>query len=220
MPFTVAWPGPPAKPVPHVVRIVYAGEGRVDLGDGPRALPPSYERLRELRLRVPAGANRLRVDFRFVSQRGDADRPGPYAAFKLLDARRGTPVTAARAPWTLAAATLAAVLAALATMLLSYGRALGPAGLARVAAAAVAGTALGLATGAPGLVNQGGSAAAGLCVGAVLCAQSVRPWRHPLLVAFLALCGLMVVMALTADFEPSAVLYQPYGEDWLAYQGH
>ncbi|HEV2723441.1 MAG TPA: hypothetical protein VGV10_02320, partial [Thermoleophilaceae bacterium] len=91
----------------------------------------------------------------------------------------------------------------------------------RVGLAVAVATAVMILGATKGLVpSEARAAGIATCVLVVLAAQALSPRRHLILTAFLALVALIPTTALLVDSGASPVIYQPFGEDSLAYQGH
>ncbi|MDQ3647664.1 MAG: hypothetical protein M3433_03595, partial [Actinomycetota bacterium] len=217
LPLSVEWRGTLAESAPGLLLVRYVGEGEISVGGRSLRLAPAYAGPREVE--VPRAANQrdLRATMSFLPPAAAAGR---YAAFELLDAETREPVTAATRHPLVSLMVLIGILAVLATILLTYLRALGLAAAPRVTlAVAVATTIIYLGT-SVGLAQEARAAGIAACVFAILAAQTWSPHRHVVLTAFLALVALVPTAALVVGFDGSAVVYHPFGEDWRAYLGH
>jgi hypothetical protein len=217
LPFSVEWRGTLPESAPRLLLVRYVGEGEISVGGRPRRLPPAYEGPREFEVPRAVDQQELRAALAFAPS---AERAEPYAAFELLDAETRQPVAAADRHRLISLVILVGTLGVLATILLAYVRAVGWSVGTRVGLAILIGTAVTILGAAGGRVPEARAAGIAACVFVVLAAQAWSPRRHLMLTAFLALLALVPTTALLADSETSAVIYRPYGEDWLAYQGH
>ncbi len=217
LPFAVEWSGTLSESAPRILLVRYVGEGEISVGGRLRRLPPAYAGPREVEVPRAADQQELRAALAFAPS---AERADPYAAFELLDAETREPVAAADRHPLISLVILIGTLGVLATILLAYLRAVGRAGAPRFGLAVVVGTAVTIIGAAAGRVPEGRAAGIAACVFVVLAAQAWSPRRHLVLTAFLALVALVPTTALLAESEASAVIYHPFGEDWLAYQGH
>jgi hypothetical protein len=225
VPFSLRSSGPVEFDSGGRLRVLYVGEGRLEVGGRAVELPPSYDRLAELTLPVDAGRHELRLAFAYrpvavLPEPGGAPTAAPYAILGI--ASGADPLGAAPAPsgWRLAAATADAIL-----IVLALGLALRWAWLLRAYAPLAVGVGVAIASGAllDSEVDLGPLASFGdafwnlLALVALLGVLLARPGPRPLHFAWFAVVAIAVARTFEEFPYEDSTFYPTGGGDPLTY---
>ena len=90
IPFSANWRGIVSHPTDREVSVTYVGSGTIAIGPRRVALEPSYERTRTVDLTIPAGRQRLWIDYAFddgarIGPTTEGDDREPIATFRVQD---------------------------------------------------------------------------------------------------------------------------------------
>ena len=230
VPFGAMWSGALNTPEPQTLRITYAGEGSLQIGDRSIPLPPHYGSLDTVAVPLSAGRHQMFLSYRFDdgSRVDDGVQHGPYATLRVRTGPRGDPLTssqplAAESPpvtWRIAGRVVDLIAIGFALSLVSvYLTLLGKSSLIGLAGCFLAPIAAQQFP-VPAFFVRDLSVYLIIAVVALVGAV-VLPRRHRRRMLLLAWCGVVLLMASDTLREwprLDTVHLRDGGGDWLMYQ--